>query len=261
MGFFTYVLLIFSISVYAVEGKQMTPEEIKETKQKMAEVNKKISEKVGQALEGSMTPSLYEKYKAKPVIKPNLAEPVKSRIYGNKTASNNMVVFSDFACSHCKTAAKDLKARINENKKEVNITYVLFPLDSKCNPYTKGKLSDYSCSSTKLALCAEKQGKIWKAMDFLYENQELGNKIPFDVNSFVKKMEKKLVLKNLQECLSSPWLEQRLKQEQEVYKDLKIPGTPFVLLNNKQIGTVYKFQQPFKDFLKYLNLKENPERK
>ncbi|MEI6079079.1 MAG: thioredoxin domain-containing protein [bacterium] len=261
MGFFTYVLLIFSISAYAGEGKQMTPEEIKETKQKMAEVNKKISEKVGQALEGSMTPALYEKYKTKPIIKPNLVGPAKSRVYGNKTARNNIVVFSDFACGHCKTAAKDLKARINENKKEVNLTYILFPLDNRCNPYMKGKLSDYSCPSIKLALCAEKQGKIWKAMDFLYENQELGNKSPFDLNSFVKKMEKKLVLKGLQECLNSPWLEQRLKQEQEVYKDLKIPGTPFVLLNNKQIGTVYKFQQPFKDFLKYLNLKEDPERK
>lgn len=257
MIFFIITSIILNVSLYSQQNKPMSPEEIKQAKQKVVEINKKVSEKVAQALGESSTPSLYEKYKAKPVVKPNLVEPVKSRIYGNKNAKNKIIIFSDFACSHCKVASKELKDRVNENKNKINMTYVFFPLDKTCNPYTKGKLSSYSCLSTKLALCSEKQSKVWKAIDFLYDNQELGSVEPLLTDIIVKKMEKELSLSKMNECLTSSWLEQRLKKETEVYKNLDIPGTPFILLNNRQLGNVFKIKKSFSDFVNYLDLKEN----
>ena len=241
--------------------QELTPEEVKQTKAKALEINKKVSEKVSQALTMSMPDALYDKYIVKPVIKPNLIEPMRSRIYGKKNAKHKIIIFSDFACSHCKVASKELKDRIDENKNLVNLTYVFFPLDHSCNQYTEGKLSSYSCVSAKLALCAEKQGKVWKAIDFLYDNQEMGNIEPLLLDMIVKKMEKELAISKLDDCLKSSWVEQRLKKETEVYKNMSIPGTPFILLDNRQIGGLFKVQKSFSDFIKYMDLKENSQGK
>lgn len=257
----TLISLIFCSFLYGEQTKQMSPEEIKQAKQKMVEINKKVSTKVSEAIQGTLPPAVYERYMSRPIMKIDLVEPTKNRTYGNRTAKYKLVVLSDFACSHCKVASKELKARVDENKNMVNLTYVFYPLDTSCNPYMKGKLSDYSCLSTKLALCGEEQKAVWPVMDFLYENQNIGNTKPFDKNSFVKKMEKELGLKDLNGCLKSDRLKQRLKQENYVYRNIKIPGTPFVTLNNRELGSVFKYQQSFGDFIKYLDLKEHPKGK
>ena len=265
MGWTMYILicmsLILNTLLFAQEKQQPTPEEVKQTKAKALEINKKVSEKVSQALTMSMPNALYDKYIVKPVIKPNLIEPMKSRVYGKKNTKHKIIIFADFACSHCKVASKELKDRINENKNSVNLTYVFFPLDHSCNPYTEGKLSSYSCVSAKLALCAEKQGKVRKTIDFLYDNQEMGSIEPLLVDMIIKKMEKELAVNKLDDCLKSPWVEQRLKKETEVYKSMKIPGTPFILLDNRQIGGLFKVQKSFSDFIKYMDLKENSQGK
>ena len=186
---------------------------------------------------------------------------MKSRVYGKKIAKHKIIIFSDFACGHCKDASKELKDRINENKNSINLTYVFFPLDHSCNQYTEGKLSNYSCFSAKLALCAEKQGKVWKAIDFLYDNQEMGSIDPLLSDMIIKKMEKELAISKLDDCLKSSWVQQRLKKENQVYRNMKIPGTPFVLLDNRQIGGVFKVQKSLSDFIKYMDLKENSQRK
>ena len=268
MHYVVFMFLIFNMLFYGCseQSKQSssenikqppTQEELQEVKLKAVEINKKMSEKVSQALTASMPDSLYSKHIAKPVIKPNLVDPVKSRIYGNKNAKHKIIVFSDFACGHCKVASKELKDRIDENKNSVNLTYVFFPLDRSCNPYTEGKLSSYSCVSAKLALCAEKQGKVWKAIDFLYNNQDMGSIEPLLLDMIVKKMEKELAVNKMDECIKSTWVEQRLKKESEVYKNMKIPGTPFILMDNRQLGGVFKIQKSFSDFIKYMDLKEN----
>ena len=236
---------------------QLTQEQV----DKINRINKKVAEGMKQAIGEGLPSAVYEKYKSKPFVNINLVEPVRGRVYGKKNAKNKIIVLSDFACGHCVTASKNLKARVDENINDVNLTYVFYPLDGVCNPVSKGKLSDYSCFSTKLALCTEKQGKVRKAMDFLYGNQQLGNKKPLDQKAFINKMEKELKLAKLSECLGSTWLEHRLKIENDVYKGMNIPGTPYILLNNKELGSVYKFKDSFREFMKYVNLKKDSNSK
>jgi len=260
----TCMSLLFCTFLSCGEKDKVLPsnkDQLQEQLNKANEINKKVAEKMKQVVGEVLPSSIYEKYKAKPILRINLIEPVKSRVYGKRSAKNKIIVFSDFACSHCKTASKELKARINENKDLVNLTYVFYPLDKACNPNARGKLSGYSCIGVKLALCAEKQGKVWQAIDFLYDDQQTGNVAPFDARSFIKKIEKELNLVGLNECLSSKWLEQRLKKEHEVYKGMDIPGTPYVILNNRQLSNVFKFEDSFNEFMKYFNSKENSKGK
>ncbi|MFH1223996.1 MAG: thioredoxin domain-containing protein [Pseudomonadota bacterium] len=258
-----FIVFLLAVSMFSCGHKEkVQTEQLK----KIDEANKQIAERTKQAMTESLPQAVYEKYTAKPVITPNLIEPVKSRIYGNKTARNKIVMLSDFACGHCGIASKELRSRVDENKSLVNLTYVFYPLDGRCNPFLKGHFTDYSCVSIKLMLCAEKQGKVWPAIDFLYANQNDGNKNLITADQLADKMEKQLGLKDLKKCVTSDWLNQRLKKEHEVYANMSVPGTPFVLLNNRQIGGVYKFRDSFGEFIKIVDsksrpLKENSNRK
>ena len=172
-----------------------------------------------------------------------------------------MVIFSDFACGHCKVVSKDLMSRVDENKNDINLKYVFFPLDKMCNKNLAGKLSDYSCPAFKLALCSEKAGKLKEAIPYLYEKNPLTIKnTKFDQKSFVSSMEKDLKLKGLEECLNSDWLKKKEEQENLIYKGLSIPGTPIVLLNGKKMKPVYKSNVLFKEFIKKVNLEKNSNR-
>jgi protein-disulfide isomerase len=158
-------------------------------------------------------------------------------------------------------SSKELKSRVDENKNLVNLTYVFYPLDKACNKAVKGKLSDYSCMAARLALCSEKDGKVWKGIDYLYEHQSDGVKKPLDSKTFAKNMGKKLNIKDIDVCMSSKWVDDKLNNEQLVHKGLNIPGTPIVLLNNRRLGNTYRSDKVFGDFIKYFDLKEHPQGK
>jgi protein-disulfide isomerase len=249
-------MVLLSVSCFGEEPTKLDNKQLKMAEEK----RKEVLTLAGKALAESQPDSVYAQYLKGEVMVPNL-EPVKGRVYGNKTARNKMVIFADFACGHCKIASKELKARVNENKSLVNLTYVLYPLDKVCNKAVNGKLSDYSCVAARLALCAEKNGKVWKGIDYLYEHQSDGIKYPFDPRPFAKGMGKKLKIKDIDVCMNSKWVDDQLNNEQLVHKGLNIPGTPIVLLNNRRMGNTYKSDKIFGGFIKYLDLKEHPQGK
>ena len=253
-----YIMMFLSSACFAqdIAKKIITKEQLKIIEQKR-QTALKVVQKV--AIE-TQPDSLYDKYVKSETMIPNL-ESIKNRIYGNKNAKNKLVVFADFACGHCKVTSKELKLRVDENKQLVNLTYVFYPLDQLCNKAVKGKLSDYSCLSAKLALCAEKEGKVWKAIDYLYEQQDTSRQQPFNTKKFISDMSKKINVKGLDACLISKWVDDKLIKEATVHKELKIPGTPIVLLNNKRFAGTYKSKDVFSKFIKILDLKENAQRK
>ena len=255
-----YIMMFLMSFSYAEEAKK-EPQKISTEKFKIIqEKRQEVLKAVQKAAFDSQPDVLYNKHLKNEVMRPNI-EPVKNRVYGKKGVRNKIVLFADFACGHCKDASKDIKARIDENKDLVNLTYIFYPLDGVCNKSLKGKLSSYSCPSAKLALCAEKENKLWKAIDYLYAHQEDSRKQTFDINNFVKKMSSDLKIKGLDTCINSKWVEERLNNEQLVYKNLKIPGTPIVLLNNRRLVGVYKDKDLFAKFIKYVDLKEHPKGK
>jgi len=68
MYFLIWISLVFNTFLFAQEQKRpLTQEEIKQAKSKAVEINKKMSEKVSQALTMSMPDALYDKYISKPV--------------------------------------------------------------------------------------------------------------------------------------------------------------------------------------------------
>ena len=251
--------MILSLSCFAEQPKEVKKIDTRMLKEAEAK-RQEVLRLAGKAITNSQPDVIYAQYIKRETMAPNL-EPVKDRVYGNKTARNKLVVFADFACGHCKSSSKELKSRVDENKGLVNLTYVFYPLDKACNKAVNGKLSNYSCVSARLALCAEKNGKVWKGIDYLYEHQNDGRTYPLDTKKFANDMGKKLNIKDLYTCMNSKFIDEKLIAEQLVHKGLKIPGTPVVLLNNRKLGSTYKSDKIFGSFIKYLDSKEHPKGK
>lgn len=250
-----FMCLVLSLLLNMVPAQEKPKVDMK----KAEELRKKTMMVLQQKLNNMDTGKAYQKYKTNPTKNPNLSY-IKDRLYGDKNAKNALVMFSDFACGHCKKASKDIMARVDENKKDVNLKYVFFPLDKECNKNLKGKLSDYSCPSFKVALCSEKEGKLKEAIPYLYEKgQIVFRDKKADIKLFVSSVGNDLKLKNLSECFNSDWLKKRMEEENLIYKGLAIPGTPIVLLNGKELMPVYRSKVLFKEFINRVNLEKDPK--
>jgi hypothetical protein len=188
------------------------------TKENLEKLNRIISDKMKKAMEQIQPEIVYQKYISMEDLKLDM-DGLKNRSKG--TPKHKMVVLMDFACGICNKVSSELKQRLEENKNRLQITYILFPLDKKCNTSIKGKYSDYSCFSAELALCAEKEGKFFESFDYLYTNRPSSKVI--DENSFINTMSKDLGLKDLKACMSSSWLKERIASENAYIKNLKIP--------------------------------------
>lgn len=237
--------------------RQLTKEEMK----KMEETRNKIMTMLQQKMKNLDINKIYDVYKKRPLMNPNTAS-IQDRIYGKKNAKHKLLIFSDFACTHCANASNNLRARVDENKDVINLNYIFFPLDKDCNKNLKGKLSDYSCPAFKMALCSEKEGKLKEATSYLYDNKPVVSKDKkFDEGTFINTMQKGLGLKDLRTCMSSDWLKKKIETENSIYKGMKIKGTPIILLDGKELPPVYKSKELFKQFLKKLELEENSNRR
>lgn len=81
-----------------------------------------------------------------------------------------ITVFSDFECPFCKVVAEQMPALIRRYPGKINIQYLFFPLDAKCNSNVKGRFHEYACDAAYLAACNEK--KFAEVHDDIFANQD-----------------------------------------------------------------------------------------
>jgi protein-disulfide isomerase len=141
-----------------------------------------------------------------------------------------MVVFSDFQCSYCAAAEKNLKQFLAKHK-EVTLVYKHFPLT---------QIHPEALPAATAAWAANKQGKFWEYHDALFTNQaKLGEAFYLETANNLKLDAKKFTA-------------DRKIAEAEIVKDfqlgrkLGIDGTPTFILNGEAISgaaTVADFEK------------------
>jgi protein-disulfide isomerase len=220
-----------------------------QTQKRLQEINKIVASRMKTVIEQLQPDLVYKKYTSNKLMLPKISD-LKGRTIGIKDPKHKMLVFMDFACGICNKVSTELKQRLEENKDRLNITYILYPLDKKCNTSVKGKYADYSCFSAELALCAEKENKFFEAFDYLYNNRPSRISV-LDRDTFISEMSKNLSLRSLKGCMKSKWLKERMAIENKIYEDIKIPGTPYILIDGKHLSKVYRLKDPFSNFLDY----------
>jgi protein-disulfide isomerase len=153
-----------------------------------------------------------------------------SPVRGSTDRKIVMVAFSDFQCSYCAGAEKNVKQFLSKHK-EVTLVYKYFPLT---------QIHPEALPAATAAWAANKQGKFWEYHDALFANQaKLGEVFYLETANTLKLDIKKFTT-------------DRKTAEAEIVKDfqlgrkLGIEGTPTFIMNGETISgaaTVADFEK------------------
>lgn len=156
-------------------------------------------------------------------------------ILGDKDGKLTVYIYTDYRCPICKTynlithrAAKELGG--------FKIVHKNLPLDMECNPNLQTPFHEGSCMLAKYSIAAEKQGKLWDLNSELFEKEP---KTENDVIELAKSVG--LDTKQLKKDANSEETAERLSKDIEDAAELKIDGTPAIVIN----GKVYPGIKPY----------------
>ncbi|HLB58258.1 MAG TPA: DsbA family protein, partial [Gammaproteobacteria bacterium] len=157
--------------------------------------------------------------------KDNIFNDKKSPAMGNKTAPATVVEFFDYQCGHCRQMAEIVEELLAKDK---NIYFIFKELP------IFGAQSAYAA---KAALAAAQQSpeKYLKFHNALFESKKFSEA---DVLETAKKVG--LNIAKLKKDMNSPAVDQEIRENFELAKALKIPGTPVFIVAN-QAQTKFKF--------------------
>ncbi len=149
---------------------------------------------------------------------------------GSAEAPLQIVIFSDFLCPWCGTAAKFFEQHMPRWKDRVRVTFMNYPLDQLCNPYQRPSLHAGSCWSALGGLCAREQGKFWEFHDRIFREppkdptgadiMKVGYQVGIDTN----------VMKN---CMTSTAMRKQVQTQIEEAHRLGVTGTPKIFINGR----------------------------
>lgn len=179
---------------------------------------------------------------------PELGEPDIESPYKIHMATSNwmdapirITVFSDFQCPFCKVVAEQIPQLIRQYKDKINVQYMFYPLDAKCNSNVKGRFHESACDAAYLAACDTK--KFLEVHDDIFAKQDqLSSGALTDIS---KKY-------NLQGCLENADIKNKVIEAINQGTKFNIKSTPTIIVNGKKIeGTIpnSQFFAIFEDIL------------
>ncbi len=87
--------------------------------------------------------------------------PKDTPILGNRSANNEIIIFSDFLCSFCDYILTFFLDYVKENN-NYKLYYISFPIEAKCNPIISDKnFHQGSCDISIASLAAHQSHDFW----------------------------------------------------------------------------------------------------
>ncbi|HLT22570.1 MAG TPA: thioredoxin domain-containing protein [Bacteriovoracaceae bacterium] len=152
-----------------------------------------------------------------------------------------LTIFSDFECPFCKIVSDQMPEIIRLYGKHINIQYMFYPLDSKCNANMQTRGHVNACDAAAIAACDEK--KFHAVHDDIFEHQQtLGN----DLKSIAQRH-------GVESCLNNQEAMNRVITSINQADKFNLKSTPTIILNGRKIeGTIpnYQFFAIFEELLK-----------
>jgi|GEM_PF-3206734 len=140
---------------------------------------------------------------------------------------------ADFQCPGCKMAGQFLRSFELKHKGKVRVTYLNFPLDGSCNPFTPNGGHKQSCALARGGICAAKQGKFWPYHDNVFDKQEEIHSSPSFVNEIVKEIG--LDVAAYEACLKDPATETELQKDMQYGEMVNLESTPTIIVNQRKM--------------------------
>ena len=195
-------------------------------------------------VKGKLNVSVVEQFrKLADLGNPDIESPFKIHMSTEKFADApiRITVFSDFQCPFCKVVSNQMPDLIRRYGDKINIQYMFYPLDAKCNSNIKGRFHEYACDAAYLAACDVK--KFHTVHDDIFANQE---KLESGVLPELAKKH------GLAGCFDNAGLKNQVIQAINQGTKFNLKSTPTIIVNGKKIeGTIpsNQFFAIFEDIL------------
>lgn len=175
--------------------------------------------------------SIVSQYRNLPELgEPDVESPYKIHMSTEKwmDAPIRITVFSDFQCPFCKVVADQIPQLIRQYRGKINVQYMFYPLDAKCNSNVKGRFHDSACDAAMLAACDT--NKFVEVHDEIFANQD---KIS---SGALAEISNKY---NLKGCLEREDLKNKVIEAVNQGSKFNVKSTPTIIVNGKKIeGTI-----------------------
>lgn len=162
---------------------------------------------------------------------PSLGEPDQESPFKIHMATQNwadapirMVIFSDFECPFCKVVSEQLPDFIRKYGDKINIQYMFYPLDNKCNSNMTQPMHRNACDAAAVAACDVKKFHVVHDEIFAAQSQ-LGSGALQDI---MKKH-------NLTNCIDNADLNAQIITTINQGTKYNLKSTPTIILNGKKI--------------------------
>lgn len=177
-------------------------------------------------------------------ISPEVTIPISSTedyAMGSPTAPIKVVEFSDYECSACRQAYKEVEKFLEKEKERVFFVLKQFPLDQSCNKSINHVIHNHACFASDIALCGGEQGKFWGVTKMLFNLPEL------DSSSSRSELERAIIYKlpilginndQLSSCLTQGTSKTALENHINQGISLGIRGTPSLFINGRKVPSV-----------------------
>ncbi|MFP5385845.1 MAG: thioredoxin domain-containing protein [Bacteriovoracia bacterium] len=181
-------------------------------------------------LSEKVSASVVEQYQKLPDLgAPDMESPYKIHMATEKFADApiRITVFSDFQCPYCKVVAEQMPQLIRRYSDKINVQYMFYPLDAKCNANVKGRFHDSACDAAYLAACNPE--KFEEVHDEIFANQE---KLGSALGDIAQKYD-------LKGCMDNAEIKNKVIEAINQGTKYNLKSTPTIILNGKKIeGTI-----------------------
>ena len=131
--------------------------------------------------------------------------------------------FVDYSCPHCRAASARSAMRLAAHPRELRVVRRFFPR-TRCQP-----VDETRCIGTRIAICADEQGRFWQADRWLFEHSDDGRVPSVDDAARDLGMDREA----LAACVARPSTMERADSERRAAKKLRVPGTPYYAVDGR----------------------------
>ena len=89
---------------------------------------------------------------------------------GSNELGFQIIVFSDYNCTHCKGVDEQLQRLVDDFNGRIELVFKFFPFDGDCNPFIENSQPSTSCEAAAAAFVAFEQGVFWEYHSTLFDN-------------------------------------------------------------------------------------------
>lgn len=167
---------------------------------------------------------------------------VNGNVLGDPNGKIIVYIYTDYRCPVCRTY-NVITHRAAQELGGFKIVHKNLPLDMACNKNVPTPFHEGSCMMSRYAIAAEDQGRFWDLNSELFEKQPKNEN---DVLNLAKSMGFNVA--KLKKDANSAATKERLSKEIDNATNLKIDGTPAIVINGK-VYTGIKPYYELKDIL------------